>query len=82
MQLARNLRDLPSPGQAFAAYERARRARVQRIIKRAARVNSSKAATGVSRIARDAMLPHILKLVANSRHSRELYGYHIDWETR
>ena len=82
VQLARNLRDLPSPGQAFAAYERARRARVQRIIKRAARVNSSKAATGVSRIARDAMLPHILKLVANSRHSRELYGYHIDWEAR
>ena len=81
VQLAKNLRDLPSPDQAFAAFERARRPRVQQIIKQAARVNNSKAATGASRVLRDAMLPHILKLIANSKHSRQLYGYHIDWET-
>jgi hypothetical protein len=51
VQLAKNLRDLPSPDQAFAAFDRARRPRVQRI----------------------------LKLIANSKHSRQLYGYHIDW---
>jgi len=28
------------------------------------------------------MLPHILKLIANSKHSRQLYGYHIDWEAQ
>jgi len=81
VHLAKNLRDLPSPDQAFAAFERARRPRVQQIIKQAARVNNSKAATGASRVLRDAMLPHILKLIANSKHSRQLYGYHIDWET-
>ncbi len=80
VQLAKNLRDLPSPGQAFAAFERARRPRVQQIIKQAARVNNSKAATGASRVVRDAMLPHVLKLIANSKRSRQLYGYHIDWE--
>ena len=82
VQLAKNLRDLPNPDQAFGAFDRARRPRVQRIIKQAARVNNSKAATGVSRVFRDAMLPHILKLIANSKHSRQLYRYHIDWETR
>jgi len=82
VQLAKNLRDLPGPGQAFAAFDRARRPRVQHIIKQAARVSNSKAATVVSRVFRDAMLPHILKLIANSKHSRQLYGYHIDWETR
>ncbi|MGA3155046.1 MAG: FAD-dependent monooxygenase [Streptosporangiaceae bacterium] len=80
VQLAKNLRDLPSPGQASAAFDRARRPRVQQIIKQAARVNSSKAATGASRVFRDAMLPHILRLIANSKHSRQLYGDHIDWE--
>jgi FAD-dependent urate hydroxylase len=82
VQLAKNLRDLPSPDQAFAAFDRARRPRVQRIIKQAARVNNCKAATGVSRVFRDAMLPHILKLIANSKHSRQLYEYHIDWEAQ
>ena len=82
VQLAKNLRDLPGPGEAFAAFERARRPRVQQIIKQAARVNNSKAATGASRAVRDAMLPHILKLIANSKHSRQLYGYHIDWEAQ
>jgi hypothetical protein len=28
------------------------------------------------------MLPHILKLIANSKHSRQLHGYHIDWKHR
>ena len=82
VELAKNLRDLPDPAQAFAAFERSRRPRVQRIIKQAARVNNSKAATGASRVFRDAMLPHILKLIANSKGSRQLYGYHIDWEVQ
>jgi 2-polyprenyl-6-methoxyphenol hydroxylase-like FAD-dependent oxidoreductase len=82
VELARNLRDLPSTAQAFTAFERSRRPRVQRIIKQAARVNNSKAATGVSRIFRDAMLPHILKFIANSKDSGQLYGYHIDWEAQ
>ncbi|MEK8141898.1 FAD-dependent monooxygenase [Streptomyces sp. M10(2022)] len=42
VQLARCLRDLPY-GQAFAAYERLRRTRVERIIENATRTNASKA---------------------------------------
>lgn len=29
-----------------------------------------------------AMLPHVLKLIANSKNSRQLYGRHIDWEAQ
>jgi 2-polyprenyl-6-methoxyphenol hydroxylase-like FAD-dependent oxidoreductase len=82
VQLAKNLRDLPTAEQAFTAFERTRRPRVERIIKEAARVNNSKAATGASRVMRDAMLPHILKLMANGKRSRQLFEYHIDWAPR
>jgi 2-polyprenyl-6-methoxyphenol hydroxylase-like FAD-dependent oxidoreductase len=41
--LAKCLRDLPSPPAAFAPFEAARRPRVERIIKWAARINNSKA---------------------------------------
>ena len=77
--LARCLRGSPQPVEAFEAFTALRRRRVERIIKQAARVNNSKAATGMSRVARDALLPHILKFVANSRQTRDLYGYHIEW---
>ncbi len=78
--LAKCLRDLPHE-QAFAAYERLRRARVERIAKVAARVNSSKAAGPVARVFRDAVLPAILKLTANSKQVTQQYRYHIDWHT-
>jgi FAD-dependent urate hydroxylase len=79
--LAKCLRDLPH-GEAFRAYERLRRARVERIAKVAARVNSSKAAGPVARMLRDATLPVILKLTANSKQVTQQYRYHIDWDTR
>jgi 2-polyprenyl-6-methoxyphenol hydroxylase-like FAD-dependent oxidoreductase len=53
--LAKCLRDLPSPQQAFDAFEATRRPRVERIIKAAARINNSKAAGPVGRVVRDAM---------------------------
>ena len=81
VQLGKCLRDLPDADRAFAAFEQARRPRVERIIKQAARVNSSKAATGAGRVFRDLMAPLFLKLVANSKHARQTYGYHIDWGT-
>jgi FAD-dependent urate hydroxylase len=78
--LAKCLRDLPHQ-EAFAAYERLRRARVERIAKVAARVNSSKAAGPAARVFRDALLPVILKLTANSKQVTEQFRYHIDWDT-
>jgi 2-polyprenyl-6-methoxyphenol hydroxylase-like FAD-dependent oxidoreductase len=81
VQLGKCLRECPTADQAFATFEQARRLRVERIIKQAARINNNKAATGPARVARDLMLPLVLKLVANSRQARQLYGYHIDWST-
>jgi FAD-dependent urate hydroxylase len=79
--LARCLRDLPSPHAAFAQFEAERRPRVERIIKWAARINNSKAAGPVASALRDAMLPMILKMTADSKANKETFGYHIDWDT-
>lgn len=78
--LAACLRDLPDAPRAFAAFERARRPRVERIIKQAARITDNKAATGLARVMRDLVLPIVLKRVANSKQAKEPYGYHIDWD--
>ncbi len=78
--LAKCLRDLPHE-EAFRAYERRRRARVERIAKVAARINSSKAAGPVVRVLRDAVLPVMLRLTANSKQVTDQYRYHIDWNT-
>lgn len=78
--LATCLRDLPSPEAAFARFEDARRPRVERIVKWAARINNSKAAGPVARMLRDATLPTILKLTANSRAFKQTYDYHLDWD--
>jgi 2-polyprenyl-6-methoxyphenol hydroxylase-like FAD-dependent oxidoreductase len=79
--LAKCLRDLPSPQEAFAQFEAARRPRVERIIKVAARINNSKAAGPIGRVFRDAMLPLFLKMGANSKALSQVYDYHIDWDT-
>ena len=62
--LARCLRDLPETGRAFAAYERLRRGRVERIVAHGARTSNSKAAGPVGRVLRDLMMPAILKHAA------------------
>jgi 2-polyprenyl-6-methoxyphenol hydroxylase-like FAD-dependent oxidoreductase len=77
--LAKCLRDHAEPADAFARYEAARRPRVERIIKAAARNNSSKAAGPVGRVIRDAVLPTVLKLAATSNAQRKIFDYHVDW---
>ena len=80
--LARCLRDLPDFGQAFAAYERLRRARVKRIVAHGARTSNSKAAGPVARVIRDLMTPAILKRVANGGSLAWMHDYHIDWDEK
>jgi FAD-dependent urate hydroxylase len=84
VQLAKCLRDVPVPGQAFSAFEQLRRSRVERVIRQAARINNNKAATGVSRVFRDMMMPVMMPLfvrfIAQGRPGRQLYGYHITWD--
>jgi len=80
--LARCLRDLPDVPQAFAAYERLRRRRVERIVAHGARTSNSKAAGPVARVIRDMMMPMILKRVANGGSLSWMHDYHIDWEEK
>ncbi|MGW3173380.1 FAD-dependent oxidoreductase [Streptomyces sp. NPDC001153] len=78
VELARALRDLPHP-QAFAAYEHARRARVERVIAQAARTNSGKAAGPVGRVLRDALLPLFARLATPEKMAWQ-YDHRIHWE--
>jgi 2-polyprenyl-6-methoxyphenol hydroxylase-like FAD-dependent oxidoreductase len=78
VELARALRDLPHP-QAFAAYEQARRARVERVIAQAARTNSGKAAGPVGRVFRDALLPVFARLAAPEKMAWQ-YDHRIPWD--
>ena len=78
--LATCLRDSAEPRAAFARFEAARRPRVERIIKWAARMNNGKAAGPVARVIRDAMLPAILRLTADGKAQRQIAEHHIEWE--
>lgn len=84
VQVAKCLRDLPEPGQAFTTFERVRRPRAEKIIKQAGRINNDKAATGTARVFRDIMMPVMmpvfLRFIANGKPGRQLYGHHIDWD--
>jgi FAD-dependent urate hydroxylase len=80
--LARCLRDLPEIEQALAAYERLRRARVERIVAHGARTSNSKAAGPVARALRDLMMPAILKRVADGGSLAWMHDYHIDWDEK
>lgn len=80
--LARCLRDLPDVPQAFAAYERLRRRRVERIVAQGARTSNSKAAGPIARKIRDFMMPMILKRIANGGSFAWVHDYHIDWSAK
>ena len=78
--LARCLRDLPDTGHAFAAYEKLRRGRVERIVAHGARTSNSKAAGPVGRVLRDLMLPMILKRSAGAL--AWMHDYRIVWDEK
>lgn len=80
--LSRCLRDLPDTRQAFVAYERLRRARVERIVAHGARTSNSKAAGPVVRVLRDLMMPLILKRVARGGSLAWMHDYHIAWDEK
>lgn len=82
VMLAKFLRDQPSVEAAFASFEAERRPRVERIIKWAARVSSSKVAGPVGRVIRDAMMPTIMRMTADSKAVRQTFDYHIEWDAR
>lgn len=81
VQLARCLRDLPDAASAFAAYERLRRARVEKIAAGAAMVNRTKAPGPVARALIPLVMPIAFKTVlAPERAVAPMHRYQIDWD--
>lgn len=62
---------------ACEAFTTRRRPRVESIIRQAARVNNTKAATGLARVARDLVLPRILRATAGSPQLRDTYDHQV-----
>jgi 2-polyprenyl-6-methoxyphenol hydroxylase-like FAD-dependent oxidoreductase len=79
--LAKCLRDLPGVQNAFTAFERIRRGRVERIVAQGARSSSSKAAGPVGRVLRDFLLPLVFRHVVTEKSMAWMYDYHIDWNS-
>lgn len=77
--LAKCLRDLPDTRQAFTAYERLRRGRVEKVVKYSARISRTKALGPVGRWFRDLFMPFALKHFASPAGHAWLYRYHVDW---
>lgn len=83
VELARCLRDLPDPETAFAAYERHRRPRVEKIAARAAKINRAKAPGPLA----SAVMPLLMRLMMKTamKPERNLgpeQRYRIDWDAR
>src|SRR5262245_40457957 len=77
--LAKCIRDYEELSQAFTAYERLRRQRVERVVAYSARVSQTKTPGAIGRWFRDLLMPLALKVFASPNAHAWLYGYHIDW---
>ncbi|MER7892301.1 NAD(P)/FAD-dependent oxidoreductase [Micromonospora sp. NPDC094482] len=81
VQLARCLRDLPDVGAAFAAYERLRRGRVEKVAARAARINRAKAPGALARTLMPLLMPLLMKTAMDpERTVGHEQRYVIDWD--
>jgi 2-polyprenyl-6-methoxyphenol hydroxylase-like FAD-dependent oxidoreductase len=81
IELARCLRDLPDVPSAFAAYERLRRPRVEKIAVRAARTNNSKALGPAAITMMRLLMPLAMKTVLTpERTLGPEQRHHIDWD--
>jgi FAD-dependent urate hydroxylase len=78
VELARCLRDLPYQ-EAFAAYERLRRPRVERVIRETTHKNSAKAAGPVGRVV-FALLMRIFDKLARPEKMAWVFDHRIDWD--
>lgn len=80
--LAKCLRDLPDHAGGYAAYERIRRERTEKVVAYARKRGSNKTAGPVARVFRDLMMPVVLKHFASEKAHEWLYRYHIDWDEK
>ena len=79
--LAKCLRDISDLEQAFATYERLRRARVERMVQHGRSAGQGKVMTNPIQVwFRDRLAPLFLKLFANPAALDWVYSYKIDWD--
>ncbi|MFI6048015.1 FAD-dependent oxidoreductase [Nocardia sp. NPDC051321] len=79
VQVARCLRDLPTPEAAFATYEQLRRPRVEAVAARAAKVNHNKTLGPVGRKMMQLTAPLFIKLMNPEKSMGPEQRYRIDW---
>lgn len=79
--LAKCLRDVTDPEEAFAVYEGLRRGRVEKVVKYSAQISRTKTLGPLGRWFRDMMMPFALKHFANPAAQAWLYQYHVDWNS-
>jgi 2-polyprenyl-6-methoxyphenol hydroxylase-like FAD-dependent oxidoreductase len=79
IQLARCLRDMPDIPSAFAAYERLRRPRVEKIAARGARISHAKAPGPIAQRMMRVMLPVMLATMNVEKTMAAEQRYTIDW---
>ncbi|MEP6631337.1 MAG: NAD(P)/FAD-dependent oxidoreductase [Lapillicoccus sp.] len=77
--LAQCLRDGAGVPSALAAYEAARRTRVERIVAAGARSSSAKTPNAVMRPLRDAALRMVFRFAVTDRSTAWMYDHRIDW---
>ncbi|WP_327048175.1 FAD-dependent monooxygenase [Microbispora sp. NBC_01189] len=80
--LARCLRDVPDTRGAFAAFERLRRARVERVVAHGKRNGDGKAPGAVGAFVRDLFLPVVLRQVGKRDALAWLHDHRITWDDR
>jgi 2-polyprenyl-6-methoxyphenol hydroxylase-like FAD-dependent oxidoreductase len=82
IELARCLRDMPDAASAFAAYERLRRPRVEKIAARGARISHAKAPGPIAQRMMRLLLPVMLATMNIDKTMAAEQRYVIDWDER
>jgi 2-polyprenyl-6-methoxyphenol hydroxylase-like FAD-dependent oxidoreductase len=79
--LAKCLRDVPNTEEAFAAYERIRKERVEKVVEFARRTGNHKSPSGAfGRRVRDLVLPFFLKMGVKA--TEPVYSHRVDWDEK
>ena len=78
--LAQAIRDASSVPDAFAAFEKARRERVEKIVAAGARSSSSKVPGRVGRVFQDAVLRMVFRYAVTESRTAWIGGSRIDWD--
>ncbi|WP_169948445.1 NAD(P)/FAD-dependent oxidoreductase [Microbispora sp. H11081] len=80
--LGKCLRDLPDTAAAFAAFERLRRGRVERVVAQGKRNGDGKAPGAGGAFVRDLVLPVVLRQVEKRNALAWMYDHRITWDER